>query len=106
MVLSQNNRLLHINQGNKNEDDGNDISELPSDRQPHLSLCKDSMEVNKAEAVALCRGIKDCKLANSTGSLKMHHNNLLFHNMFVNLTKTDKTNKIFQIKLTHSGLPN
>lgn len=45
--------------------------ELPSDRQPHLLLCKDSIEVNKAEAVTLCNGIKDCKLANSTGSLQL-----------------------------------
>lgn len=49
---------------------------IPSDRQPQLSLYTDSSEVNNAEAVTLCNGIRDCCTPdNSTGSLKHQHYN-------------------------------
>jgi len=53
---------------------------IPSERQPQLVLCKESREVNRAEAVALCNGVKDnCAPANCTGSLNSNHNHYSVH---------------------------
>lgn len=51
-----------------------EVRRVPSERQPQLLLCKDSKEVNKAEAVALCNGVKDtCTPANCSGILNSNN---------------------------------
>lgn len=60
----------------------------PSESHAHFPFSPESMEVSSADAVTLCRGIKDCTQPSSAGSL---HQNV--HNKRRSREGTGQTNK-------------